>query len=559
MKQREARSDEHENVRLRAKGVPFSAIPHQSSLFLEYISDSVSLKRYYPNAVATHAAVYAFIPEVLTKYETDRYALCDALTKVNSEIGAGERTFENIELLRAPETVAVVTGQQAGLFTGPLYTIYKALSAIKMAEYLNANGSKAVPVFWTATEDHDFNEVSHTHFIGDAGEPVEVSYRPSGYVENLPVGSIEIDSSITVTIDNVFSQMARTELTDEVRGSTEHAWSKGTLFGTAFVKNLANILGKFGLIFVNPMDQSLKSLVAPLYVDAIEKSAEIVESIRHRGSKLESDGFHAQVLVEEDYFPLFWHDDEGRRLALRKTGDNTYSAKGEKREFNLADLAATARDEPQRFSPGVMLRSVVQDYLFPTVCYFGGSAEIAYFAQNSEAYRILKRPVTPILHRQSFTVVEPKHRRTLEKFGLEITDMFVGIEQTLENIGKKQLSSETTIFAETEERINTELNRLDQNLSHVDSTLAASLAKRRRKIIYHIAALKKKAYLAKIRKDETTERQIRTAFNALLPKGQLQERVLNVNSFLNKSGPYFIDMIYEAIDLNNKDHLVIDI
>ena len=531
MKQRPARLKKHENVRLRASNLPFSAIPSQSKLFLDYLRNPLSLKRYYPNAVASHTDVSAFIPEVLTNYITDRNALCNGLTGINSQIGAGEKTFENIKLLREADTVAVVTGQQAGLFTGPLYTIYKALSAIKMAEELNASGCKAVPVFWVATEDHDFEEVSHAWFVGNAGELIEADYRPTDYKKNSPVGNVEIDGSITEVINEILNALTQTEFSADARDSIEQAWSDGTLFGNAFAKNLARILDKFGLIIIDPMHQGIKELAAPIYVNAIKKSEEIVANIRQKSSELESDGYHAQVLVEEDYFPLFWIDDEGRRTALRKVGNDLYRAKEEKREFSRTELASIANDDPQRFSPGVMLRPVVQDYLLPTVCYFGGAAEIAYFAQNSEVYRILDRPVTPIMHRQSFTVVEAKHRRTLDKFGLEFSDMFTGFDGVLENIGRKHLSEKTLAsLAEAEQTISAQLNRLDQDLSQIDPTLAANLDKRRRKIMYHIAALKKKTYLAGLRKDETIERQIKSAFGALLPNGQLQERVLNVQT-----------------------------
>lgn len=554
------RFKEQENVKVRPSSVHFSAVPHQSKLFLDYLHDPLSLKRYYPNAVISHSDISAFIPEVLANYRTDRNALCDALTEINSEIGASKKTLENIKLLHEADTVAVVTGQQAGLFTGPLYTIYKALTAIKMAEELSVGGSKAVPVFWAAGEDHDFDEVSHTFFTGNTGELVKVEYHSKNYVKNTPVGNIRIDTSIKETINEVFDALPQSDFSSDVRNSVMNAWSEGTLFGSAFSKTIANILGKFGLILVDPMHKGLKSLAAPIYVDAIEKSSEIVANIRKKSSELEADGFHAQVLVEEDYFPLFRHDDNGRRIALRKTGDNIYSAKDEKRGFSLAELTEIAKGDPQRFSPGVMLRPVVQDYLLPTVCYFGGAAEIAYFAQNSEAYRILGRPITPILHRQSFTVVDAKSRRTLDKFGLELSDLFVGFEKTLESIGSQQLSDETAkLFVDVEEKINAELNRLDQNIAQIDKTLAENLAKRRRKIIYHISALNKRANLAAIRKDETIERQIRSAFDALLPKGQLQERVLNVNSLLNKYGPYFIDLIYKAIDLDNNDHRIVDL
>ena len=399
-----------------------------------------------------------------------------------------------------------------------------------------------------------------TYLIGNSGELIETHYHPADYLENSPVGNLKVEASIVSKIAETFSEMPRTEFSGEVRRAIEQAWSEGTAFGTAFLKNLAKILGKYGLIVVDPMHAGLKSLASPIYVDAIEKSAEIVANIRRKSRELEADGFHAQVLVEDDYFPLFRHDDKGRRISLRKTGEDVYIAKDEKRKFNLAELAAIAKAEPQRFSPGVMLRPVVQDYLLPTVCYFGGAAEIAYFAQNSGVYRILERPVTPILHRQSFTVVEAKHRRTLDKFGLAFSDLFDGFETTLESVGKKQLSLETArLFAEAEEKINTELNRLDQNLSQIDPTLAENLAKRRRKIIYHISALNKRAYLATVRKDETIQRQISSAFDSLLPNGQLQERVLNVNSFLNKYGSHFIDWIYDTLDLNDRDHHIVDL
>jgi Uncharacterized protein conserved in bacteria len=243
---------------------------------------------------------------------------------------------------------------------------------------------------------------------------------------------------------------------------------------------------------------------------------------------------------------------------LKKPAAGTYRAKDMDREFTLAELAEIAEREPERFSPSVVLRSVVQDYLLPTVCYFGGAAEIAYFAQSAEVYRILNRPVTPILHRQSFTFVESKHAKTLEKFDLSLTDLFSGIENVEPEIVENFLNRETAmLFADVEEKINTQLNRLDRSLSTIEPTLAENLAKRRRKIIYHIAAMRKKFHAAQIRKDETVRRQIETLFTALLPHKHLQERTINVISFLNRHGFYFIDWIYDAIDLDDKGHRIV--
>jgi uncharacterized protein YllA (UPF0747 family) len=224
----------------------------------------------------------------------------------------------------------------------------------------------------------------------------------------------------------------------------------------------------------------------------------------------------------------------------------------------LDELAEIAESEPSRFSPSVVLRSVVQDYLLPTVCYFGGAAEIAYFAQSGEVYRILNRPQTTILHRQSFTVIEPKHARTLEKYGLELKDLFTGLENLHPQIVEKYLNSETArLFTEAEQKINVELNRLDQNLSTIEPTLADNLATRRRKILYHVAALRNKFHRAEISRDEVTRRRLETMFASVLPHKHLQERTLNVSNFLDRYGLYFIDWIYEAIDLDDKGHRII--
>ena len=560
MKQEIARDPSRGKVQLQGTNLPFSAIPHQSRLFIEYVSDPLSLKRFYPNAVGSPADISLFAQEVIANYRTDRTALCDALTEINVKAGAGRKTTENIEMLRDPASVAVVTGQQAGLFTGPLYTIYKALSAIKMSELLKGQGFPAVPVFWAATEDHDFEEVSAAFVIGSAGELVESKYSASEGFAEMPVGNIKLEHSIAGVVNHLFDNMPETEFSADLRAILLRSWSEGNSFGDAFIKTLAALFAEFGLIFIDPMHHGIKALSSPIYVDAIEKSDEIVQRICERSRQLENEGYHAQVLVEEDYFPFFWQDDDGRRVALRKVGPDIYRVRDGKPEFTLADLQGIARNEPHRLSPGVMLRPVVQDYLLPTVCYLGGGAEIAYFAQTCEAYRVLNRPVTPILHRQSFTVVESKQRKVLEKFDLSLSRLFDGIEKTMLQMAETNVASGTAkLFADVEEKINTELDRLDQHLAQIDPTVAANLAKRRRKMIYHIVALRKKALLAQVRKDGVTSRQIENFFSSLLPNWQLQERTLNIFSFLNKYGPNFIAWLYEAIDLDDKDHRIIDL
>ena len=548
----------HHGAIVHADSIPFSDFPDQSKLFVDYQRDPLTLKKYYPSAVACVRDVGERIPEVLSSHRADRGVLCDALTEINVKFDAGPKTLQNIELLRLTETVAVVTGQQAGLFSGPLYTIYKALSAVREAECLNSQGFRAVPVFWVATEDHDFDEVSKTYVLDSRGALVESATEPKHCHENLPVGYVTLDESIKQDISKLVGSLMPTEFTAEVRDLLETTWKPGEYFGDAFGKLLMRLLVDYGLIILCPLNPKLKQLASPIYVTAIERSAEIVEALRKRSDELVADGYAAQVLIGADYFPLFWQGSDDTRNALKKTENGTFKKKDGSREFTLDELAEIARAEPARFSPSVVLRSVVQDYILPTACYFGGGAEIAYFAQIGEVYRILERPATTILHRQSFTFVESKHAKTMQKYGLSLTGLFDGFDRLLPSIVESYLNTDLAdTFAEVEENINTQLNSLDKELSKMDATLAENLAKRRRKIIYHIGALRNKSYNVQVRKDEAIRQQLDALFTAMLPHKHLQERSLNITYFLNRYGFNFIDWIYDAIDLEDKSHRVI--
>lgn len=558
MKQTSARSIKSAQTNTRVKSLSFAELPHQSRLFLESLRDPAALKKYYPNVTVSPLKVVDFASEVLANYKTDRDELCDALVEISQQIDASAKTFENVELLRDAETVAVVTGQQVGLFTGPLYTINKALSAIKLADELSKSGTRAVPVFWVATEDHDFDEVAEIFVTDKNGELLRSRYTPSKFTEGVSVGEIKFDASITDVIDELFSKQPTTEFSTGIRDLLKTSYCAGSGFGLAFANILTTLFADYGLIVIDPLNEKIKQLASPIYQEAISHADKIVAAIREQNRSLETDGFHSQVLIEDDYFPLFWHDDDGRRTALKKISDGVYRVKGGKLEFTAAELEKIAADEPQRFSPGVMMRSVVQDHLLPTVCYFGGAAEVAYFAQNCAAYKTLNRPVTPIFHRQSYTVVESRQRRVFDKFSWNLTDLFVGKEKATIAAAEKVLSPDTAeLFTDVEAKIDAELNRLDEQLSSSDPTLAVNLATRRRKIIYHIATLRKKTLMSEVNKDATMRRQIDDLFNSLLPNGALQERTLNVFSFVNKHGFGIIDLLYDSVDLNDKSHRII--
>src|SRR5689334_3963818 len=219
---------------LRIETLPFARVPHMTRLFLDYLNDPVALRTFYPNAVRYHHELPQRIPDVLAAQRVDRDRVADALARMNKQWGAGQETLDNIELLRDPETIAVVSGQQAGLFTGPLYTIYKALSAVKLAGCLRQRNTKAVPVFWIAAEDHDFAEVALAEFIGRDCQLKQVKVDTSVHNEGQPVGHVVLDESIRTVIDQLFELSPASEFATDMKSLVQQAWQPGRAYAEAF-------------------------------------------------------------------------------------------------------------------------------------------------------------------------------------------------------------------------------------------------------------------------------------------------------------------------------------
>ena len=546
---------------LRVETLPFERIPHQTKLFLDYQKDPLVLRKFYPAAMRFHHELPQRVPDVLAAHQIDRNKFADALTTMNQRWGATEETLNNINLLREADTVAVVSGQQAGLFTGPLYTVYKALFAVKLARCLQQRNTKVVPVFWIAAEDHDFVEVAKAEIIGRDCQLKHVEVSTDLHRDGQPVGRVILDDSITTIIDQLFELLPNSEFADDMKALVQHAWQPGRGYVDSFATMMTSLLGRYGLIFLDPLDAQMKQLAAPLYSAAARQAPEIANSIEQRSRELESAGYHAQVLATASSFPLFLHDEDGARRALLRVADGKYQAKDTddtQGQYSVDELAALALNEPQRFSPNVTLRAVVQDYLLPTIAYCGGAAEIAYFAQTAEVYRVLERPATPILPRTSITMVERHTGRVLERYGLTLADFFEGLEPVTKRVVEEHLGAKTArSFDDMEQNVNQELDRLKRELHAIDPTLADALETGRKKIQYQLEGLRTRFVRAQMTRDEAAHRQLQRAADQLYPNKDLQERHINITSLLARHGTYVIEWIYNAINLGSNDHQVV--
>jgi bacillithiol biosynthesis cysteine-adding enzyme BshC len=543
---------------LRVETLPFTEIPQQSHLFLDYLRDPLPLRQFYPEAVRYHHELARRVPEVLSAYCVDRNRVCDALEAMNRRWGAGHATLDNIQLLRESDCIAVVSGQQAGLFTGPLYTIYKALSAVKLAGCLQQRNTKAVPVFWIASEDHDFAEVAKAELIGRDCQLKNVEVTNAVHREGQPVGQVVVDDSIDTVVDQVFELLPNSEFADDIKALVKNAWQPGRGYAESFAMMMTSLLGRYGLIFLDPLDPELKKLAAPLYSEAAQRAPEIAAALEKRSSDLETAGYHAQVLATSNSFPLFLHDEQGARHAVVRVENGKYKAKDIEQEYTAEELAALALEKPEKFSPNVTLRAVVQDYLLPTIAYYGGAAEIAYFAQTAEVYRVLERPATPILPRSSLTMIERHTGRVMERYNLTLKDFFQGLEPVIKRVVEEVLGADTAkLFAKTETNVNQELDRLREDLESIDPTLAGALETGRKKINYQLEGLRTRFVRAQMGRDEAAHRQLQRALDQLYPNKDLQERHINITSLLARHGTYVIEWIFNAINLGSSEHQIV--
>lgn len=537
--------------------LPFDKIPNQSKLFLEFLESQSALETFYPAAVQKIDDLPARVSDVLANYTTSRDKLADALLEANQLWQAAPQTLENIERLRQSDCVAVVTGQQAGLFTGALYTVYKAFSIVKAAEKLRARGVNAVPIFWIASEDHDFAEVAETFVLDRENRLVKIEIETDAANENLPVGKILTDDSMKIAVEQLFDRLPKTELTAQLRDLIAETYQPNRSLSECFARLMTKLFGKSGLILLDPLDANLKNLAAPIYELAVKRSAEITNGLIEQNRKLAEQGFHQQIKVENDSFPFFLFDADGKRAALERANEKI-KVKKQKTEFALEDLIRIASENPQRLSPNATLRAAVQDFLLPTVCYFGGAAEVAYFAQTAPVYKILERPPTAVFHRASLSVVEPNVRRTFEKYDLSFADFFAKPEALQAKIVGEYLNSDAAeVFRAAEENIRIQLDRLNQSLATIDRTLADNLANRRKKILWHINALQNKFVKAEMRRSETANRRLETAFAQIYPRAALQERSLNVVWLFALHGENVLEWIYQAIDVDAKEHQIL--
>ncbi len=536
--------------------ISFRDIPKTTRLFQDFLYDFERVSQFYESPGQNGASLAERAARIIS-HSYPRAEIADVLTEQNRVAGAGQETLSSIERLRQPDSVVVITGQQAGLFSGPLFTLYKALTVVKLSEQLRADGVNAVPMFWIASEDHDLAEVNHCRVVNREGQLVTISYTAGAPGERKPVGHIRLGDEINESIAELIGALPESEFVSRLAGDLQQSYQPGTGFAEAFGKLMMRLLRQFGVVLIDPLDDRVKEIAGSIYRQALARTPEFAAAIVTESQKLEAAGYHAQVFASAESVPLFLLED-GRRTALQRGDDGFFYLKGADKRIAATELLESVESCPSCFSPNVTLRPIVQDFLLPTVAYIGGPAEVAYFAQLRPAYSLLGRIEPVILPRASLTLIEKRHAKTLQKHGLEFTDLFAGQQETTAKAVEHSVDASTAaMFEETERVFQEQIEKLRDLLTKVDPTLAEALKGGREKILYQLTHLKSRFIHNRTQRDATTLQQIERLFAILYPNKTLQEREINASYFLARYGYQLIDRLYEEIEPFSTEHKLV--
>jgi bacillithiol biosynthesis cysteine-adding enzyme BshC len=482
------------------------------------------------------------------------------LERQNKSWGASPETLANIDRLRGG-AAALVTGQQVGLFGGPMFSIYKALTAVKLAEEATAAGVDAVPVFWLATTDHDLAEVNHVAMPG-ADYILRTLATSSHGVAGAPVSEVHLGEEVLPVVEEAESLLGDSEVARVLRES----YRPGESLGTAFARLFARLFGRWGVILLDAADAELHRVAAPIYRSAIERADELEAALLARGQALEKAGYYQQVKVTPSSVLLFTLRDGARTAIHRKVGEANQSAEfviggeGGTEKLSAAELIDRIDSAPENFSANVLLRPVVQDYLLPTLAYVGGAAEAAYFAQAGAVYEMLLGRVTPIVPRFSATLVAPKVQRFLKQYGITMTDTFLGPDALRQKLAARTLPEGLqAAFDSVQQSIEGSLAQLRKALEELDSTLVGASQTAISKMNYQLDRLRQLATAAELRRSEVIGRHAQALSDVLYPNNALQERGVAGVYFIARQGMELLESIYDTMRTDCHDHQILEL
>ena len=516
---------------------------HGAALVREYYGGAPALAAFFPG--------FPWDPQAWTRVAADVQSYFDPAKRraMAAAIHAGDdRARAKLERITGGEGFFVQTGQQAGLFGGPLYTIHKILSAIRLAERAEQQlGVPVAPLFWIAADDHDFAEVNHAYVLTQQHELQRLELRdgraPGSMHNRLLGGEIE-------TLHAELQQLLPdTDFAHELTGFLAQAYRADRSVAEAFGKLIGFLFDRFGLLLTSSAHPTVKRLAAPMLSYEPAHAEPHEDAVNNQTQRLVARGYHEQVPVRSDAANVSYEDEHGRDRLMRMGGDWELS-RSKLRQAGV-DIANLLHEHPERFSANVLLRPVVASAVFPTLAYVGGPAEISYFAQIGCLFAAHGVPMPLVVPRLGVEIVEYKVQKVLDKFRLAPRDVREPFDRLVTRVVRQEVPAEITAAIDTlRDQLTAGYGRLVEAASQIDPTLRGPLESARNAGHQKLADMDKKIVRHLKRRNAVELAQLQRAAANLYPLGQPQERVIGIATYYARYGPALLDAIAEQIDFS---------
>jgi bacillithiol biosynthesis cysteine-adding enzyme BshC len=530
-----------------------------SQLYVDYLNNFEKVSSFFAGGYTTFADWQRTIDTAAAR-TLDRAALVRVLHEQNRAVHCGVRTLANIDLLDNPNTVAIVTGQQLGLFSGPLYTVYKIITTLKLAEKLTSDfpAFNFVPVFWLEGEDHDFDEINNITVLNAQNELQKFTYLIGGVpFDKNPgaTGALVIDETIDALFAGLSAAITPTEYTAQVLEMMRGYYKPGATLMEAFAGIINRLFEDTGLVLLNANMPELKALMKPVFRKEIENDSAVSRLIVEKSVELE-EHYHAQIKPKSVNLFMFH---KGGRFSLEPS-ENDYYLKGTRQRYTKDELLQLVETTPEVFSANVALRPICQDMILPTVAYVGGPGEIAYFAQLKTVYEMFDMSMPIVYPRATATILEDKINKVLEKYSLSIPDLAGDLDSVLTKISEQVAEVKVDgLFEMMNEKIRAAVVEASFGIQQIDPTLKGAVDSTTQKFEQQLQGLKEKTAKAQQQKQEVSLKQIRKAAATIFPNENFQEREFTVLQFMNKYGLEFTKWLIGELVIDRFEHQVLQL
>jgi bacillithiol biosynthesis cysteine-adding enzyme BshC len=537
-----------------AKVLPYGTFPHPPShLFRDYLDGAPGVRPFYVDDARWDDDALAASADRVRAAARPLGVLAEARARQQEQRGAAAAAA-NARRLAQEGTVAIVTGQQPVVFGGPLFVLYKALAAIATAERLQERlGTPVVPVFWVASDDHDFAEVRSITVVDETGVLRTLRYAPAREPSGQPASRVLLDDSITALVDELRAALPPGLHREAMVERVARCYRPGTSLSSAFALLVSEVFPE--LVVLDPSDVALKVLMAPVLSRELAEGSPSSRTAIAAGQRLLEAGYHQQVPLRDGFFNLFLlMEGERRALAVR---DGGIEVRGLGREIPRAQALQMLAAAPGEWSPGALLRPLTQDLVLPTLAYVGGPAEVAYHAQigGSYAHFGVTRPI--ILPRPSVTVIEPAQARALETENLSLCDLQADPETVLARWARDAHPEVEAAFTRARDAILAGLSAVEESLGAVDPTLRAAAESAKGRALHQVESLQEKSTRALKKRDQVRADRLRRTRDALLPGGSLQERGLGWIGLLARQGDAVVAELKRRVDPQARGHQLV--